>query len=365
MSTDLELISGRDARVEPIWRELEQVAPTYFLSWGWIATWLAMLPRACIPELAVVRDAGRPIAACFLARRRVLEHHLVPRRARFLNTTGVPRFDELCIEHNTIVGVPALETLLARLPHDWDELVLPALDRDALPHLPSASWRVRVEREVAAPYVDLERVRAAPGGYLSVLGSQTRAHVRRARRAAGKLAIEHATDLAQAISIYDELVALHTASWRARGQPGAFADPWFDSFHRRLIADRFAANEIELVRVRAGERTIGCLYNFVWRGRVAMYQSGFAPAASARDKPGFVCHAAAIEAAAAAGHAVYDFLGGNAEYKRSLSTDRGALVWLRIQRPLVRFFIEDRLRDWRRAVRHVGAATRDDTARRA
>jgi hypothetical protein len=45
----------------------------------------------------------------------------------------------------------------------------------------------------------------------------------------------HDPHAASAEAIYDELVALHTASWRARGARGAFADPWFDRFHRRLL----------------------------------------------------------------------------------------------------------------------------------
>jgi len=349
MTLALELIAGRDRRVEPIWRSLEASAPVYFLSWGWIATWLAMLPDDQVPELAVVRDGDRPITACFLARHRTMQHHVVPSRARFLNSTGVVRYDELCLEHNAVLGVAALGTLLELLPHDWDELVLPGLDPETLATVPP-SWRVCIDRDVVAPFVDLERVRRAPGGYVSLLGSSTRSQLRRARRDAGELAVEYASSLEQAIAIYDELVALHTASWHERGEPGAFADPWFDGFHRRLLADRFHTGEIELVRVRAGERTIGCLYNFVWRGRVVFYQSGLAPAVDPHDKPGYICHAAAIEAAAAAGHASYDFLGGGSRYKRNLATDQAKLAWVRIQRPLVRFAVEDKLRAIRRAM---------------
>jgi CelD/BcsL family acetyltransferase involved in cellulose biosynthesis len=348
----LELVAGRDRRVEPIWHVLERTAPVYFLSWGWIATWLAMLPADQVPELAVVRDGERPISACFLARHRTMRHHVMPMRARFLNSTGVARYDELCIEHNAVLGVDALGALLELLPHDWDELVVSGLDREALATVPEP-WRVCIDGEVAAPFVDLERVRRAPDGYVSLLGRSTRSQLRRARRDAGELTVEHATSLDQALSIYDELVALHTASWYERGDAGAFADPWFDAFHRRLIVDRFATGELELVRVRARDHTVGCLYNLVWRGRVVFYQSGLAAAAGAHDKPGYLCHAAAIEAAAAAGHITYDFLAGDGRYKRNLATDQGLLVWARIQRPLVRFAVEDGLRALRRLARRT------------
>src|SRR5690242_15962308 len=44
------LLEAHDARVEPIWRTLEAAArPTYFLTWGWIETWLAALPHDAMP----------------------------------------------------------------------------------------------------------------------------------------------------------------------------------------------------------------------------------------------------------------------------------------------------------------------------
>lgn len=351
MALSLELLPARDGRAERVWRELSSAATSYFLSWGWIACWLAMTPPAHAAQLAVVRQHTRPIAAAFLGRRREVRHGVLSSRQRHLNATGVYQFDELCIEHNSIVGdlpggVPALIELL---PDDWDELVLPGIERSQLTDDPA--YRVRVDRESVAPYVDLERVRAKD--YASLLGSSTRSQLRRARRNAGPLQLERATTLAQADDIYDELVALHTARWRERDQPGAFADPWFTAFHRRLIHERIGTGEIDLLRIRAGERTVGCLYNFVWQGRVSFYQSGLSAPADRHDKPGYLCHAVAIEAAAAAGHQIYDFLCGDDRYKQNLATDETTLVWARIQRPLVRFAVEDKLRDLRRRLREV------------
>ena len=342
--SQVELLAADDPRVEPIWRALEaRGARSYFLTWGWIGTWLASLPADVRPVLAVLHGGDGPIAAAFFGRRRITRHHVITSRAWFLQGTGVPRFDELCVEHVRAVGDGgALGALIARLPPVWDEIVLAGVDRDVLTGL-----HAHVDREIAAPYVELARVRAAP--YASLLGASTRAQLRRAQREAGPLAVEIAADHAHAIDIYDELVRLHAARWRAAGQPGAFADPWFDDFHRRLIADRLASGEIQLLRVRAGELTVGCLYNFVHRGRVAFYQSGLAEPRGPHDRPGLVCHAAAIDHAARAGHEVYDFLAGDARYKRNLSTDVVHLVWARVQRPLARFAIENWLQE---RVRH-------------
>jgi CelD/BcsL family acetyltransferase involved in cellulose biosynthesis len=349
------ILDAHDRRVEEIWRTLEAAAhPIYFLTWSWTARWLAALPGDALPKLAVVSEAGAPVAACFLGRRKLLRHGVLPVRLASLNTTGVLQLDELCVEHNHLLALPghtwSLAALIELLPRDWDELVLPAIDAAAFePRTIGPDYQVLVDRDVAAPFVDLARVRAARD-YVALLSANTRSQIRRAGRAIGPSTLEAAQSAAHAAEIYDELVELHTASWRERGKSGAFADPWFDRFHRTLIAERFAHGEIELLRLRAGGQTIGCIYNLIANGHVLFYQSGLARFPDAGHiKPGYLCHAAAIERAAAAGHAVYDFLGGDARYKASLATDTARLHWLRVQRRLTRFALEDRVQRWKRA----------------
>jgi CelD/BcsL family acetyltransferase involved in cellulose biosynthesis len=357
MRRQLELLDPRaaSARAETIWRDLERAAqPTYFLTWGWIENWLAMLPRDETPALAVIREAGAPTGAFFLGRRRLLRHRVLPSRAAFVNATGVTSHDELCIEHNGVLGRGcSLAGLIELLPDDWDELFLPGVDRDAFGELAvPRGYRVRVTRASPSPFVDLGLVRAS-GDYLAVLSGNTRAQIRRARRRVGACELDVAASVDEALAIYGELVALHAASWRARGEPGAFADPWFDRFHRRLIEQRFPHGEIQLVRLRSGPVTIGCLYNLVASGRVLFYQSGLAAFADPVIKPGMMCHAAAIAHNADAGHEIYDLLGGSRRYKTSLATDATQLAWLCVQRTRLRFAIEDRVRDWKHT---LGAA---------
>ena len=352
MTRHLELIDPHSPHVEAIWRNLERVArPSYFLTWGWIENWLAMLPRDEAPDLALIREDGVVVGAFFLARRAQLRHGLLPTRGAYLNSTGITSRDELCIEHNGILGLGcSLSTLVDLLPVDWDELFLPGVDQSTFGELNvPQGFRTRVDRTSTAPYVDLARVREA-GDYLNILSSNTRSQIRRARKRLGNCELQAAATLPEALAIYDEMIALHTASWRDRGEGGAFADPWFERFHRRLIEQRFAHGEIQLLRLRRGDQTVGCLYNLVANGRVLFYQSGLATFEDAVIKPGYVCHAAAIAHCAAAGHAIYDFLGGSTRYKASLATDTVELVWICVQRARLRFALEDRARSWKHAV---------------
>ncbi len=365
MARQLALLDPHAPRTEAIWRALERTSrPSYFLTWGWVENWLAMLPRREAPQLAVIRDGGEPASAFFLGRRTLVRHRVVPSRAAYLNATGRPSRDELCIEHNGVLGrACTLAKLIELLPGGWDELFLPGVGREAFGDLDvPRGYRVRVMGTTPSPFVDLEQVRAS-GDYLTLISSNTRAQIRRAQRRIGACELEVAASLEDARAIYDELVALHTASWRARGEPGAFADPWFDRFHRRLIERRFAHGEIQLARLRSGSSTIGCLYNLVAGGRVLFYQSGLAAFDDPVIKPGLVCHAAAIAHCAAAGHTVYDLLGGSARYKGSLATGETELAWLCVQRQRLRFAIEDRVHRLGQAAARLRKQLRDHSAR--
>jgi len=130
---------------------------------------------------------------------------------------------------------------------------------------------------------------------------------------------------------WTELMRLHAKTWSGRGKSGVFSAPKFLAFHRRLI-ERYPANT-DLVRVLAGDQTIGVLYNFVERDRAYNYQSGFHYEANNQLAPGFVTHALAAEHYRARGLKVYDLLGGDAEYKRRLGVEGATLETLVLERP--------------------------------
>jgi hypothetical protein len=278
---------------------------------------------------------------------------------RFLNCTGVGDYDEVCIEYNSWLAADATLTLrevVDLLPGGWDELVLPALDAAAPPGDRLAQdlgpFRLREEGRTPCSVVDLARVRAE-GDYLKLLSGNVRSQLRRAARLyaeRGPLRLEVPAALDEALEVFADLLRLHGETWRARGGRGAFI-PFVRAFHERLIRRRFDSGEIQLLRLRAGGDTVGCLYNFVWDGVVSFYQSGIRYQEDGRLKPGMLCHVEAVRHNAAAGHRLYDFLAGDSQYKQSLATGSRHLVWARIQRPLLRFRLEDALRGARRWVR--------------
>lgn len=364
MGLALELVDrGARERIQEIWLRLSAIArPSYFLSWSWIENWLDLLPPEVPVQLAVIRADGVPCVAFFLCPRRVRRHGFIGCNALFLNSTGSSEYDELIIEYNSWLagdGSLSLRAVLDLLPGDWDEIDLPALDVTAPPgdrlHAGLGPYRLKLRGPAACAVVDLDKARTS-GDYLGLLSGNTRSQIRRTAKLyaeRGPLRLEAAQTLESALATFNELVRLHEQSWTARGSGGAFI-PFVRSFHDRLVRRCFDSGEIQLLRLRAGDETIGCLYNFVWNGVVYFYQSGIRYDGDGRLKPGLLCHAEAVRYNAAAGHRLYDLLAGDSQYKRSLATGTRDLVWARIQKPRLRFRVEDVLGAIRRRLR--GAA---------
>jgi CelD/BcsL family acetyltransferase involved in cellulose biosynthesis len=223
------------------------------------------------------------------------------------------------------LGRFALAALRAR------RLVAGGIDDATLGALRGACRFVHVNRFGPAPYVDLARLRATGRDFLDGRSANTRQQLRRSDRAYavdGPLTVTRAETLDQAMADLDALIPLHQATWTARGKAGAFANPFFTRFHRALIARALPLGQVDLLRVSAGNRLIGVLYNFRYRGHALAYQSGFAyEAGDHRRKPGLTSHHQAIRLSLAACLDRYDFLSGADRYKLSLSDGATPIYW--------------------------------------
>jgi hypothetical protein len=338
-------------RVREIWQQLSAAgAPSYFVSWGWMKTWLDQLPQDIPLQCAVFHQGGIPRAACFLGYRRVARQKLFRSTAYLLNETGSKRYDQLYIEYNACVANTAspvrFEEMVRLLPGEWEEIYLSGVDEAAFPGSslsePVEGCRLNVFYRLPSYYVDLHAV-ARGGNYPALLGSSTRSQLNRTYklyRERGVIQTHVAGCVGEALTFYEEMKQLHQAAWNARGGPGAFSNPWFDRFHQSLIRNRFEAGEIQLIRVSCGPSVVGILYNLVGDGRVYNYQSGLLYESDNRIKPGYLCHGEAVLHNASLGRARYEFLGGGEEYKSRLSTGSGVMVWAHLQKPRAKFTVE-------------------------
>src|SRR5665647_2109277 len=219
--------------------------------------------------------------------------------------------------------------------------------------------------EFSKPYfwVDLEGMRPDQGEYLNALSRNTRQQIKRSMKLyeeKGQLELTLAGSEEQALSYLDQLKQLHQAYWNKKGYAGAFSTEFTNDFHRNMVTNGFANNQIQLIKVTAGEATVGILYNFMNQNRVCNYQAGLVYDMNPKLKPGLVCHALAIEMNIAMGNKSYDFLMGENQYKRSLSTQEDMMHWLTLRQPKTRFYIENIAKQaWHKL--HDAFRTHDDT----
>jgi CelD/BcsL family acetyltransferase involved in cellulose biosynthesis len=312
--TEVTLSEVRDfASLGERWRSLEEKSDlSFFQSW----TWIGCLPHERFPDpiLAEARDAGETVGLALFNRRRSLS-----RDTLFLGETGIPNMDRLAVEYNGPVVArdrPGVRDAILRTAAAAYDLVLSGMTEPASGHTVQTR---------SAPFA------RSDAGWFSRRSANTRQQIQRSDRACaafGPLVASRAEDEATPHDWLDAMARMHQATWTARRQPGSFADPFFGRFHHALIRRGMPRKEIDLWRVTAGERLVGILYNFRYRGHVLAYQSGFAyEPAVARLKPGLTCHRMAIEACAEDGVAVYNFLAGDDRYKRSLSDGDDIMQW--------------------------------------
>jgi len=343
------------AVLAPLWQALQaQSDASFFVSWTWIGSWLAGLEPRHRPRLLCARRGDQIVGLGVLVEHMGSRARVMPSRCWYLHETGESEFDTITIEHNGFLvhrdhAVQAeqamLEYLCKRGPA-WDQIHLPGFTHvPSLQTLCDSGVHLRERRDTLAS-VDLVAVRAAGGDHLARIGSNSRGQVRRSLKAyaeLGPVTVTRAASLEQARDFLARLKVLHQRTWTARGLPGAFANPRMEAFHARLIDTGFERGEIQLLRVHAGEHDIGYLYNFVYRGRAMSYQSGFNyQLVEKRNHPGLAVHALAIQHCLEAGLEVYDFLAGDARYKRQLASDVVPMVWLSLHRASPSLWLEER-----------------------
>ena len=325
---DFTLEPARERRgLASDWQKLETYADcSFFQSWAWVGTWLATLPADYEPLCLSARLGDETVGLALVTPRNIRRNVFVDSHQLHMHTTGDPRCDRLAIEYNgLLVGKRAFrEIAISCLAHLFaqqglcDELLLDGVMpfwRDIAANLDA---RVLLRKTSVCPYVDFRMIEGE--SFFDRLGPNTRHQIRRSQRLYGAIETQVADDLTAARRIWDELRDLHQDYWHDQGQEGAFDATIFEPFHQRLIGEHLEAGRVQLIRIIGSQGTIGCLYNFVHRGRVYAYQSGFRFSQDNRLKPGLVSHLEAIQLNRRLGHEAYDFLAGDALSATTLMT---------------------------------------------
>lgn len=349
----------------PVWDQLfcQSACTSFFLSPEWVESWLEVFGEQLRPDILVFEQDGLAVGGCLLVRKTVWRGP-VPIRRVYLNTAGEDEADSTCVEYNSLLSLSGWENAVAAAlgnlleAEAWDEIVASGFSSGAGLEAIGRAFPELLQNRIERPsyYIDLAWLRHSGSSFETALGHATRKHLRqylRMYQSLGELRMETPPDLRAALRMLEELAELHQQAWTKRGYRGAFASARFFAFHRRLISRAFPTGGIQILRVTAAGTTIGVLYNFVSRGKVYFYQSGLRYDRDHHFHPGMVTHAMAVRYCLESGFDEYDFLAGDGQYKRSLSTDSRQLIWAMFRRRNLRYRAVESLRGAKRMLLSV------------
>lgn len=358
--------SARRSVKKSVFRHTLHPSMSMFTSSSWLKTCQTCWPADLGWVNMSFRVASGEPAECLLGRRSLRRHGgLLGARVVALNQSLDPSWDQVFIEYNGFFGanqtdfhgqLSALLTDLTRDP-EWDEFRLSGLSMERV----EAACRVahdfglKVRQTDARPTFSRRLIDDKPSGsILTGLSSNTRAQLRKSRRLIetrlGPLKLVQAQSLGEAKQWFESLAPWHRDRWAGReGRPGSsgFDNPAFIRFHQSLIDNAFAADQIRLWRLLAGEHWLAGLYNFRIGGTEAFYLGATEPSLDPAMRAGLVAHQAVMDRCMSEGVLIYDFMAGDSQYKRQLSNHQTQLCWLVLQRPRLKFKIEDRFREMR------------------
>lgn len=303
------------------------------------------------PHCLTVYSKDQPVAIGLLGTQPFARHGFVRGRGIFLNETGVPAQDQIWIEYNDFLVADAhpearrqCHLCLFESIENWDECSLSGVPASSVKQIRDITdLRTLIDWQVPTYQVDLESIHAKGADYLGSLSRNTRYQIRRAVKAyeqQGELKLIRAQSLNEALAMFDAAGEYHRRRWGEGVGESGYANPEFTKFHHTLIKSGWTNGEIELLLLQLGSKPLAYFYNFVKNGRVYFYLSGIVQETQSVLKPGLVGHALAIQDYLNRGMLCYDFMGGDARYKKNLGERGQELARLRLQRPRLSLGLE-------------------------
>lgn len=335
------LVAAR--RVPDWWFPLFEIAsrPSIFLSADWLQTWIDVYGDEFEGQWIRWEEGGTVVGGCLIIARTVRKS-LVGIRSVYLNATGDASVRTPFAEFNDVLCAAGYTDAIATsLSHflstqRWDRILLSGYEEGGVIDklLPMMYTSAVETAPQLASYIDLDALNT--DSPTNAVSPNTRGQIRRSRRLyeqrAGPLILRRAENLKEGGVFLDNLAALHNVRRGIKGEQGSFESKHVMTFHKQLLARLWNTARVDLLRLRTGDQDVGYLYNFIFRGKVYFFQSGFVYESDQKLKPGLLMHSLAIEKYRLEGLQEYDFLVGDSQYKRSLAKQSRTLYWSTIYR---------------------------------
>jgi len=348
-------VKSNRQKVESLWNEFCTANEhSFFMSPGWIHTWIDCFQDEENLQLMIIKNGSAATFAAIVNFQNQLRGGIFKSRVLNMNCTGNYEKDNICIEYNHLLKIGDgdfnVNLFLKSLKEKWDEIYIPGMCMARSPGKVirecNQSW-VIYDYDKPNFWVDLSVIPKDRTDYIGSLSKRTRTHIRRTIKyydTLGEIRLHQAASIEEALGMLENLIALKELIWSKKDGKSSLNEH-FLRHSTALIKDRFKSGEIQMLKIQAGQQIIGYIYNFVYRGHVYFYQSGFNYETDNKVSPGLLANAEAIVYNARLGNKVYDFLAGDEHYKECFANNKSSMVWARILKPSIKTFAMKTLRN--------------------
>lgn len=319
----------------------------FFLTWSWISCWL----ETYRPELVIIsaKCENRTVAIGLFTCSTQIRHGFIKSQQYRLHQMGDSLLDQIWMEYNDFIcidkyrvaAVNACLQALQKSEEKWDEIILSMITTARATSIQKAIGGAHILLTNPCYSKNLDSIEGENPQYLATLNSNTRYQISRSRRLYeqlhGEIKYKLARNAEEALAFFHEAGKYHVLRWPDSG----FNNKEFISFHENLIKNSIENNAINLMKITSGEITIAVLYFHLVGRDVYFYLQGINYETNQKLKPGLVAHALATQYYLDKGMRKYDYMGGYSQYKCQLSNHAEDLVTVCIQKPLLRFSIEN------------------------
>jgi hypothetical protein len=312
-----------------------------FLSMPWLTAWLSSFPAHYLNYLQPMKISKNNTQIGFLT---LGFHRFGFRLFRrcLLNQANNSSLNKLWIEYNQICCEPHLKDACSAAALNY--LVSTNIAEFYISMASELETWQRASKQVGCSF-EYEQVLGyrkkisqigSVEALLMTLSSNTRGKVRKAIKTLsknyGESCVEFASSIQQKTLFFDELSKLHRAKWEDTQYGSGFENKDFVATLWKLIteSDSFAC----IACVKFGQTILGYTINYTYKGTVYFYCSGINyNFPNKQIRPGYVMHVCLMAEFSRLGFSFYDFMGGDSQYKRSLSSESYTFYNIAIQLP--------------------------------
>ncbi len=341
------------------WLTLEENSePSFFLSWKWIGNWLKLLNTNDNIRLLSASKNNQLVALGIFVERDITRNGCIKAKQWLLHRTGNECIDQIWIENNNFliqaqdkkVIEQAIWRYLTTHQQQVDEFILNVAKAPELTELSSSAnqYQLLLSNNELGHNLELSKYFTIDD-YLNSLSKNTRQQIKRSLKllaATGEIKFQLQTDSQAQLKLLEQTQKWHIAKWINTDTPSGFTNPIFIDFHRLLINTDHHSAKTLISQLTLNNEILGSCYYFQQGDKVYFYLSCLKPANNNRIKLGLIMHYLMVEWLITNNHTIseYDFLAGDARYKRSLANKNDSYTKITIQKQTTKFAIEAALK---------------------